>query len=199
MQRIALIWAISLALLAALPAGAKSKVAPSPPPPPMCPEMHARIAEHMQDLLVMMHNTAVTTPQGMLVVLQGNRLLIYGVDLTLQHTVVLPTPMMPATPLPPAPSLISQIPSKILPTADGGLLVVRGQQVIRLDATFTVTGSVMLPDLPPMSSADLVAASPLSWYLQMFMSRRHMWQGHRGMRGERMMPPEPDRMAPPME
>lgn len=137
----------------------------------------------------MMQNTAVWTPQG-LIVLQGNRLLHYTPDLRLQHTVILPVPTMSATP--PAtsptphamPALRSLVPAKVIPT-EAGVIVVRGQQVIRLDQNFQIVGQVQLPDLPPLTPAETAALCPMCQHMMMMGGGMPMGGG--------MTPPEPAR------
>jgi len=128
----------------------------------------------MQDMMVMMQNTAVWTPQG-LVVLQGNRLLHYSPALMLQHTISLPVPT--ALPLEPQSmpessdaavnmamdeqaQMRSYVSARILPVIDG-LIVIRGQQVIWLDSSFKLAGHATLPELPPLTAAELAAVWPL--------------------------------------
>ena len=146
-------------------------LAPPPTNGTMMPAMQqSMMMMHKQDMMAMMQTTAVWTPQG-LVVLQGNDLLHYSSDLQLQHTITLPDPltivMAPGAggttvdnqAMPAMSMRHSQVPMKILPT-DDGLIVVRGQQVIRLDSNFQVIAQTMLPDVLPLTAAEMVAVCP---------------------------------------
>lgn len=131
--------------------------------------------QQAQDMKVMLQNAAVWTDNG-LVVLQGNRLLHYSADMQLRHTIALPLGKdNKATPksVPQSanksvsitpevlPALRSNIPAQII-AADDGLIVVRGQQVIRLDSQFKVTGQAALPNLPKLTPAELAALFPIN-------------------------------------
>lgn len=158
------------------PGSATTTPAPMPRTGRMMPSpaMMNQIISTMQDMMIMSQNTATWTPQG-LVVLQGNRLLVYAPDLTLQHTVVLPAPAATATATAEAgntpgatttipamaamPAMRSMIPPKIIPT-DTGLLIVRWQQIIRLDNNYEVACQSTLPDLPPLTPTDLATVCP---------------------------------------
>lgn len=130
---------------------------------------------HAHEMATMLQNTAIWTPQG-LIVLQGNRLLHYTTALQLQHTVTLPTA---ATMTTTTPALRSLIPAKLLPTEDG-VVVVRGQQIIRLNRDFKVVGQATIPDLPPMTEAELNAANPMCQSMMMMMMT---YQGEHGSGG----------------
>jgi hypothetical protein len=160
---VGLVLLVLLAISAGM-VGKKAVAQDSPAKPAMQQQMQAQ----MQDMMVMMQNTAVWTQQG-LVVLQGNRLLNYATDLQLQQTITLPLPQLPAiapaaTPgnMPPdaRPSVRSQLAARILPTTNG-LIVIRGRQVIWLDAKFRITGQAMLPELPPLTPAEVAAICPM--------------------------------------
>lgn len=181
---------ITLGCLVISPAFAQG----DPPAPPttgaMTPAMRQQMMAMMQDMMVMMQNTAVWTPQG-LVVLQGNRLLAYTPDLKLAHTVALPVPPAPAMPMatpatpgamamPTMPSLRSQVSAKLIPT-DDGLLVVRGQQVLRFDRNFKLVSQVMLPDLPPLTASETAAVCPMCMQMMMMMGGGMPMGGAAGM------------------
>lgn len=184
------------------------------PNDPMMQRMRPMMMMHMQDMMVMMQNTAVWTPQG-LIVMQGNRLLHYTPDLQLQHTIMLPLPPAPPAMAPMAPAdgtapggmampmnmrmapLRSLIPAKILP-ADEGLIIVRGQQVIRLDKNFQVIGQATLPDLPALTPMEISALTPMCQQMMMMMNNMTMGRGMMNGGGG-MMPggPMPGGPAPP--
>lgn len=171
-----LLLAAALAISTALPGWCATPTTPSRTPPTrppsttgqgttMTPAMRAHMMAMLQNLLIMTQNTAVWTPQG-LVVLQGNQLLHYGPDLTLRRTVALPLPPTPAATPTPAPGsmtmppLASMVPAKVV-TTDTGLIVVRGQQIIQLDQNFAIVKTVMLPTLPALTTAETAAVCPL--------------------------------------
>jgi len=141
--------------------------------PQMTPEMHARMMQQVQEMLIMAQNTAVWTSQG-LVVLQGNRLLVYDTNLNLRQTVMLPatTPVVVVPPAEPQPTVVqpiplrSMVPPQLIPV-EKGLIVVRGQQVLRFDQNFRLVNQTTLPALPPLSSADLAATCPICLQLPM--------------------------------
>ncbi|MHB9026113.1 MAG: hypothetical protein ACYC7E_18390 [Armatimonadota bacterium] len=185
MRRSVLILGAVLGLFVLFPSIAWAQDAPAatPPNPPaagaMSPQMHAQMMRCAQEMSVMMQNTAVWTPQG-LYILQGNRLLQYGTDLRLIRQAILPAPPAatttaapPAggtTPTPSAasvPAFSSMVPPQILPTEGGGLVVVRGQQVLRLSQDLRVLNSATLPTLPPMTTAEMQATCPLCQCMQM--------------------------------
>lgn len=155
-------------------AGAKESQAKPAMQQQMQAQMQSQMQSQMQDMMVMMQNTAVWTPRG-LVVLQGNRLLHYTPEMKLEHTIALPVPpspaMVPATmprsgnmpgAMPMAmPPMRSRVAARILPTADG-LVVIRGQQVLWLDSSFKVAGQATLPDLPPLTPAEMAAVCPMN-------------------------------------
>lgn len=124
--------------------------------------------------MMMMQNSAISTPQG-LVVLQGNRLLHYSTKQQLQHAVTLPLiavsekgPQVMAsgervaddTRTSAILSMRSQVSAQILPTA-GGFIVIRGQQIVWLDDKFNIVSTALLPELPPLTSAEIVAIHPV--------------------------------------
>ena len=127
----------------------------------------------VQDMQVMLQNAAVWTDRG-LVVLQGNRLLHYSADMQLRQTVALPVgtestakskavPQKSSKPVYTAPQSIPALRSSVaaqIIAAEDGLIVVRGQQVIRLDSNFKVTGQAALPDLPQLTPAEQAAIFP---------------------------------------
>lgn len=189
---------------------------------PMMQRMRQMMMMHMQDMMVMMQNTAVWTPQG-LVVLQGNTLLHYSPELRLQHTITLPLPPAPPAMAPMAPpdgaapgmampmnmpmmEVRSLIPAKILPNNEG-LIIVRGKQLIRLDRNFQVIGQATLPDLPALTAAEIAALCPMCQQMMMMMNGMTMGRGMMGggMMGGGMMggggmpgaPAQPTPMAPP--
>lgn len=125
-------------------------------------------------MMMMMQNSAISTPQG-LVVLQGNRLLHYSTKQQLQHAVTLPLiavsekePQVMAsgervaddTRTSAILSMRSQVSAQILPTA-GGFIVIRGQQIVWLDDKFNIVSTALLPELPPLTSAEIVAIHPV--------------------------------------
>jgi hypothetical protein len=137
--------------------------------------MQQQLLAQAKDMMVMKQNTAVWSSQG-LVVLQGNRLLHYSPNLILKHNITLRVPQAPAwlplvkpettnEPGDIAPDALSTLRSRlvvrIMPTA-GGLIVVRGLQVISLDSNFKVVGQITLPDLPPLTPTELATACPQS-------------------------------------
>jgi len=159
---------------------------------PTMPTMQDQLKPAMQDMMVMLQNTAAWTPQG-LVVLQGNRLLHYSPDMQLRHTLTLPLPdtsdiaklttsdadgMAPAE----MPATRSTLTARILPT-DAGLVIVRGRQAIELDGEFHITGQATLPELPPLTSDEISAICPMSEQMMMMMM---MGQGM--PTGEAVMP-----------
>jgi hypothetical protein len=192
-------------MLFAVTAAMASKADTSTAAPAM-PAMQEQMKATMQDMMVMMQNTAAWTPQG-LVVLQGNRLLQYTPDLQLRQTITLPIPEAPAMPqvltpnadgtqgqteMPGAPPMRGLVSTRILST-DNGLLIVRGRQAIRLDGEFHIVGQVMLPDLPPLSDAELAAICPHSQQM-MTMMNQGMPMGTAGMPG---MASNSQTVAPP--
>jgi len=163
-----LVLAALLAIMAVISAkgAAASDSAPTP-------ALQQQMLAQLQDVMAMKQNTAVWTSQG-LVVLQGNRLLLYSPDLVLQHMVTLPVPQAPAVVTPAIPTnatapgdmalealppLRSRLVVRIVPAA-GGLIVVRGLQLFSLDSNFKVVGQATLPDLPPLTLAELAAVCP---------------------------------------
>ncbi len=170
---------LGLLLMASLALSAsktgRMEVAMDPlPQPGMQPPMESQ----MQDMMIMMQNTAVWTSKG-LMVLQGNRLMHYTTDLRLQHTVALPLPPassamaqdmtapgeMPEHMSPEQlPAMRSRISARILPSTDG-LIIVRGQQVIMFDNDFKITREVTLPDMPPLTSEELAAVLPMNHHM----------------------------------
>ena len=153
----------------------------------MTPEMRAHMMAMVQEFLTMSQNTAVWTPQG-LTVLQGNRVLHYGPDLALRHQVALPLPQMPAGA--PAVNLRSQVPARLIPT-DAGIIVVRGQQIIRLNNQFQVMNVAMLPALPPLTPAETAAVCPLCGQMAQMMA-----MGMMGMPGTDVAAAPPATTAP---
>lgn len=144
----------------------------------MTPANRAQMMAMTHDLLVMSQNTAAWTPQG-LVVLQGNRLLAYSPDFRQVRQIALPLPTPTTTaattttpetgtarPMATMP-LRSMVTSRLIQMPNGGLLVVRGQQIIQLDPTFRPIAQVMLPDLPPISAEEMAAVCPLCSQMQM--------------------------------
>ena len=152
----------------AAPAEAAATTTPATPGA-MTPEMRQRMAAMMQDILVMSQNTAVDTPEG-IVVLQGNRLLqLDNNTLAVKHTLTLPAVAMPAmtgTTDQTAP-LRSMVPAKLLVQANGDVIVVRGQQVIRVAKDLTIAKASNIPNLPMLTQADLYSVSPLAMYVHM--------------------------------
>lgn len=152
----------------------------------------------MQDMMVMMQNTAVWTASG-LFVLQGNRILHYTADLQLRHTITLPMPqsstMVPAAmpmrasspihlPMDAMSSVRSRVAARILPAADG-LIVIRGRQIIWLDGNYEIAGTATLPELPPLTPDELSAVSPMD---QPLMPGGGMLMGGTGIPGMSGMP-----------
>lgn len=152
----------------------------------------------MQDMMVMMQNTAVWTASG-LFVLQGNRILHYTADLQLRHTITLPMPqsraMVPAgmpmgasspshLAMDAMPSVRSRVAARILPAADG-LIVIRGRQIIWLDNNYEIAGSATLPELPPLTADELSAVCPMD---QLMMPSGGMLMGGIGIPGTSGMP-----------
>jgi hypothetical protein len=148
------------------------------------PAMQDQMKTAMQDMMVMMQNTAAWTPHG-LVVLQGNRLLQYSPDMQLRQTITLPLPdtgdiaklttpdaggMQGGMVMPASPAMRSLVSARILPT-DDGLVVVRGRQAIELDGDLHIVGQAMLPELPPLSSEEVSAICPLYEQLMMMMGQ----------------------------
>lgn len=138
----------------------------------MTPEMRQRMMSMMQDYLVMSQNTAISTPQG-IVVLQGNRLLLYrNSDLKLMNTLQLPVPAMPAATeaagaMPNRP-LRGMVSAKILMLPNDEILVIRGQQLVKVNRGLTAaTQTASLPDLPPLTTAELSIVSPLAAQIAM--------------------------------
>ncbi len=129
----------------------------------LTPQLRARLLSQVQDLMVMSQNTAVWTPQG-LVVLQGNHLLVYAPDLSLKRSINLPVPPTASTlagaAAMPATSMANLIPPRIIPT-DRGLYIIRWQQIIRLDKDFMVISQALLPSGPPLTAEALGAVCPL--------------------------------------
>ncbi|HEY3379630.1 MAG TPA: hypothetical protein VGL77_19315 [Armatimonadota bacterium] len=130
--------------------------------------MRQRMIALVQEVMIMTQNTAVETPDG-LIVLQGNNLLNYSKDLKLLRTVPLPVPAMPmattgAATTPPKP-LRSMMPAKIITASGGDLIVIRGQQIIRLDRDLKIKNQAMLPDLAPLTTAELAIVAPMSAYM----------------------------------
>lgn len=126
----------------------------------LTPQLRARLLSQVQDIMVMSQNTAAWTPQG-LVVLQGNRLLVYAPDLSLKRAVNLPVPAnSPALAGAAAGSMASLIPPRIIST-DRGLFIVRWQQLIRLDKDFQVVSQAMLPTGSSVTAENMGAVCPL--------------------------------------
>jgi len=152
----------------AAPAEAAATTTPATPGA-MTPAMRQRMAAMMQDILVMSQNTAVDTPEG-IVVLQGNRLLQLDNDnLNVKRTLTLPAVPMPAmtgTTDQTAP-LRSMVPAKLLVQTNGDVIVVRGQQVIRVAKDLTIAKASSIPNLPMLTQADLYSVSPLAMYVHM--------------------------------
>ncbi|HEX2948245.1 MAG TPA: hypothetical protein VHV83_01520 [Armatimonadota bacterium] len=145
-------------------------------------QMNAQMRQHMmmlaQNIAVMVQNTAIWTPQG-LVVLQGNRVLFYSTDLRLLQTVTLPLP--PATGGTMS-NVSGMIPAKLIPT-DDGLIVVRGQQIIRIDRNYHVVNQVTIPTMPALTPSEQAAICPLCQHMQMMMTG-----GMTPQRGQSNMP-----------
>ncbi len=166
----------------------------APPPrnqPAMTPAMRAQMMANMQSVMVMMHNTAVTTPQY-LYVLQGDHLLQYNLDLTPRNQAILPltaTTPAPVTPPaagatttpPPMPPLQSMVPAKLLPV-DGGIIVVLNQQLLRYDTNLALVNQATLPTQPVLTVAELDALCPVCQMMQMMMMSM-MRAGGPGMMG----------------
>jgi hypothetical protein len=145
-----------------------AQTTPAPTPCPMTPAMRAQMMAAMQDLMVMMQNTAVWTADGLLV-LQGNRLIQYGTDLRQRRMVTLPLPAAGAT----APSLRSMVPARLIPIEFGGVVLIRGQQVLRMDRTLAVVSSATLPELPAVSASELPAVCPICAQVMTMMMHMH--------------------------
>lgn len=160
---------LTLFVLSAGIAG-KAAVAKESRSKPAMQQMQAQ----MQDMMVMMQNSAVWTAQG-LFVLQGNRILHYSADMQLQHTITLPIPQasttasaaMPMSGSMPGsmamgtlPSMRSRVAARLLPAANG-LIVIRGRQIIWLDGNYEVAGKATLPELPPLTPDELAAVCPM--------------------------------------
>jgi hypothetical protein len=142
----------------------------TPAPQAMTPAQRAQMMQMMQDIMVMMNNTAVWTPQG-LYVLQGNNLLMYTPTLTLAKTVALPTPAMP--PAGTMANIRGMVPARIL-TTDNGIVVVRGQQILRFDANLTQLNTALLPNLAPLTATQMAAVCPMCTNMQMWMGMGNM-------------------------
>lgn len=137
----------------------------------LTPQLRARLLSQVQDLMVMSQNTAAWTSQG-LVVLQGNRLLVYAPDLSLKRSINLPvpptTPALTSTTVPQLTSMANLIPPRIIPT-DRGLFIVRWRQIIRLDKDFQVTSQAVLPSGSPLTAENLGAVCPLCLRMAMVL------------------------------
>lgn len=142
----------------------------------MTPEMRQHMMSMVQGLMTMAQNTAVWTPQG-LYVLQGNRVLQYDTNLALRRQAVLPLPPAATATMPPAGGtaamptvdLSSLVPAKLVPT-ENGIIVVRGQQILRLDNMLRVVNVAALPALPPMTPQETAAVCPLCQQMAQMMA-----------------------------
>jgi len=176
---------LMIGLLLSLAAFAVEEAMPANPPAAgtmncpmgqMTPEMRQHMMSMLQGLMTMAQNTAVWTPQG-LYVLQGNRVLQYDTNLALRRQAVLPLPPTATATMPPAGGtaampmvdLSSLVPAKLVPT-DNGIIVVRGQQILRLDNMLRVVNVAALPVLPPMTPQETAAVCPLCQQMAQMMA-----------------------------
>ncbi len=140
------------------------------PRPAPSSAQRVRMMAEMQEAMIMMQNTAVWTPQGLLI-LQGNRLLLYSPTLQPVKQVTLPLPPAPATApattgVAPAPVLMrGRLTPRLIPI-DGGVILIRGTQILRFDTNLNLLNQATLPDLPPLTPAEMTALCPLCTAMQ---------------------------------